>query len=68
MTSAFLARSIIIILAVSINPILLSYVMLLLNINQYKYWRNLVYLVILESAIGYRFLLLSKTPIRYNNY
>ena len=68
MTSAFLAKSIIIILAASVNPILLSYIILLLSTNQYKYWRNLMYLVILKSAIGYKFLSLSKTPIRRNNY
>ena len=66
--SAFLARSVMTILAASINPILLFYVMLSLSINQYKYWRNLAYLVISKSVMGYRFLSLSKIPIRYNNY
>ena len=68
MILAFLARSVITILAVSVNPILLSYIMLLPSINQYKYWRNLAYLVVLGSIIGCRFLLLFKTPIRCNNY
>jgi len=68
MISAFLARSVITILTISINPILLSYVILLPNVNRCKYWRNLVYLVVLGSAMGYRFLLLSGTPARYNNY
>ena len=68
MTSAFLARSAITILATSVNPILLSYIMLLPSTNQYKYWRNLAYLIISGSIIGYKFLLLSRTPIRHNNY
>ena len=68
MTLAFLARSVITTLAASINPILLSYVILLLSANWYKYWRSLAYLVVLGSVIGYRFLLLSGTPIRRNNY
>ena len=68
MTSAFLIKSVIIILATSINPILLFYIMLLLNINWYKYWRNLAYLVILGSIIGYKFPLLSRIFIKYNNH
>jgi len=68
MILAFLARSVITILAVSVNPILLSCVMLLLSANWCKYWRNLAYLVILGFIIGYRFLLLSRTPMRRNNY
>ena len=65
---AFLARSVITILAVSVNSILLFCVILLLSANRCRYWRNLAYLVILGSAIGYRFLLLFKIPIRRNNY
>ena len=68
MILAFLARSVMTILTVSVNPILLFCVMLLLNTNQCKYWRNSVYLVILGSVMGYRFLSLFRTPIRYNNY
>ena len=68
MILAFLAKSAITILAASVNPILLFCVMLLPSTNWYKYWRNLVYLVILRSAIEYRFLSLSKTPTKYNNY
>ena len=37
MILAFLAKSIITILVVSVNPILLFYVMLLLSTNWYKY-------------------------------
>ena len=68
MTSAFLAKSVITILATSVNPILLFYIILSLSANQYKYWRNSAYLVILGSVIRYRFLSLSKTPTKYNNY
>ena len=68
MILTFLTKSAITILAVSVNPILLSCIILLLSINRYKYWRNLAYLVILGSAMGYKFLLLSKIPARYNNY
>ena len=68
MILAFLARYIIIILAISVNPILLSCVMLLPSANQCKYWRNLAYLVVLGSVIECRFLLLSKTPVRRNSY
>ena len=68
MTSAFLTKSVITILATNINPILLSYIILLLSTNRYKYWRNSAYLVILGSAIGYKFLSLSRTPARRNNY
>ena len=68
MILAFLARSIITILAININPILLFCVILLLSVNWCKYWQNLAYLVVLGSAMGYRFLSLSRIPIRYNNY
>ena len=67
-TLAFLARSAMTILATSVNSILLSYIMLSLSANQYKYWQNLAYLVVLGSVIEYRFLLLFRTPIRRNNY
>src|SRR6266702_1576019 len=68
MTSAFLARSTITTLAANINLILLSYIILSPSTNQYKYWQNLVYLVVSRSAMGYRFLLLSGIPMKYNNH
>ena len=66
--SAFLVRSVITILAVSVNPILLFCIMLLPSANWCKYWWNLMYLVVLGSVMGYRFPLLSRTPIKYNNH
>ena len=68
MILAFLARFAITILATSINSILLSCVILSPSTNWCKYWRNLAYLVVLRSVMGYKFLSLSRIPTRHNNY